>query len=154
MKKNLCFIAFVLVTIIICPEAFAEKPLDPLLKKDPMMMKPTFGPATIAPGQFARLNATNLGTEPAEMGMLFFDDQGEILKRTVVVIEPGMIVQSIYDPDVNNDGILFRADVRRFGGNLDYMSVITATVTYSLEIVDQDTEKTMVYIDPIPTVWH
>jgi hypothetical protein len=100
----------------------------------------------LARGQTARLNVVNIGdpnVSPCEVQMVFYDSQGKALARDVQMLDPGMATfldlsyAAIGNPNIR---VQLRAWVKVVVGD-------PTLCLASLEIFDEETGRTMVFVD-------
>ena len=116
-----------------------------------------FGLVGIGLGQTARLNAVNLGgpdTQPCEVEMTFFDDEGDRLAERGIIIIGGksasldLSADQLGGPDTRpGQRFQLRGIVKALGGpdtKLRCEEIIVST----LEVFDNETGRTTVLLNP------
>ena len=112
-----------------------------------------FGMVGITRGQTARLNVVNVidpnsidgDARSCSAELMFFDSEGEMLAMTMVGLDPGMAMfHDLPFPAGGEGRFQIRAEVMVMGDKK------SCDVIPTLEIYDNETMKTEVFMDPIP----
>ena len=102
--------------------------------------------------QTARLNVVNWGdpeiknARPCMVELMFFDSDGEIIAMEMMTVEPGKAMFHDFAGVAYEEGtrLQIRAEVMVMDNRND------CNIVPSLEIYDNETMKTEVFMDPIP----